>query len=213
MERLPRRFRVSRDVQMEAIASLIQPIPDLKNNAPATVIRIKARPLGCRSFHNQSIVVANAANERTAWPKLPICLLSGLQPVFIGLQVRKRVVDTNHRVKARFRDCAQLHHVRDRERNAKLPVRGFSADSLDRSDAYVTTCDIETFHREPQRLSSYAAGAIQHSNGSPVAALAVENAREHRRLSRNAGFPVLEYLVIVSGKLVVGLGKIGHTAF
>jgi hypothetical protein len=89
MERLPRRFRVSRDVQMEAIASLIQPIPDLKNNAPSTVIRIKARPLGCRSFHNQSIVVANATNERTAWSKLPICLLSGLQQVFIGLQVRK----------------------------------------------------------------------------------------------------------------------------
>jgi len=117
MECLPRRFRVSRDVQVEAIAPLIQPIPDLKNNAPATVIRIEARSMGCRSFYNQSIVVADAANERAPWPKLPICLLSRLQQIFIGLQVRKGVVDTNHRVKARFRDCGQLHHVRDREGN------------------------------------------------------------------------------------------------
>jgi hypothetical protein len=32
-------------------------------------------------------------------------------------------------------------------------------------------------------------------------------------LSRNAGFPVLEDLVIVGGKRVIRLGRIGHTAF
>jgi hypothetical protein len=84
---------------------------------------------------------------------------------------------------------------------------------LDRCDAYVATRDIEPFRRKPQRLSSYAAGAIQHPNGSFGTALAFKNAREHRRLSRNADFPVLEQLVIVSGQVVVGLGKIGHMAF
>jgi hypothetical protein len=63
---------------------------------------------------------------------------------------------------------------------------------LDRCNTYVTTGDIESFHRESQRLSSNPAGAIEHPNGLPAAALAAENAREYRRLSRNAGFPVLE---------------------
>src|SRR5689334_754487 len=81
---------------MEAIASLIQPVPDLENNSPSTAIRIKARALYCRLFHNKSIVVADAADEGATWPKFSKYLLRNLQQLLIGVQVGKRVVHTNH---------------------------------------------------------------------------------------------------------------------
>jgi hypothetical protein len=84
---------------------------------------------------------------------------------------------------------------------------------VDGPRAYVATLDIETVHREAQRLSPYAARTIQHPNGVSVTTLVVENAAKHHCLSHNGCFPVLEYLVIVSSKFVVRLRGIGHDAF
>jgi hypothetical protein len=77
---------------------------------------------------------------------------------------------------------------------------------LDRARAYVASLDLETFHRESQRLSPYATGTIQHPNGSSVATLMPEDLAKHSCLSRDGCFPVFEYLVVVSRKFVIRPG-------
>ena len=78
---------------------------------------------------------------------------------------------------------------------------------------YVASLDVEAFHREPQRLSPYATGTIQHPNRLSVTTFMLEDSAKHRCLSDNACFPAFKYVVVVSSKFVVSLRGIGHDAF
>src|SRR5262249_61135877 len=99
------------DVRMKDVATIIEPIPELKDNPPTSPIGVESGSQDGWPFLDQVIVITNAGHEQTPGTQLRPDLGGCLKQLLGGFQVRQGIIHCDHRVEAGVFKTGQIEHV------------------------------------------------------------------------------------------------------
>jgi excisionase family DNA binding protein len=77
---------------MKDISTIFDPVPNLKNNPPMALVRVKRRSLHRWLVFNQPVVISNAGHQKTARSQFGPNLCDSLNNLFVALQMELRSV-------------------------------------------------------------------------------------------------------------------------
>jgi hypothetical protein len=165
VSRDPAVLALAGDEEMGTVAALVEPFPELVNDPPAIGSVVDARSLEPGSLHQGAVVVADRDQQATTGAQSGRDRTQGGEQVVGGVQVRQRVVDTEHGIEAAAHGPLEVAHVRDHKPDRQAPACRLLTGPADGARTEVARGNAVAERGQAERLGSDAAGAVQDIEG------------------------------------------------
>src|SRR5216684_6689936 len=116
---------------MECVATIIEPVPHLMNDASSSVICVESGALHNWLLANQCIVISDTGHKQPTGSYFSSNLSCRLSNLVLAIQMWKRVVHADDSVKIPLRNEAQIEQVRNESLNIQPALGGFHTHSFD----------------------------------------------------------------------------------
>ncbi len=188
-------------LQVVVLAVLV-PVPELKGDGPPSVVGTISGLVNLRRRRGgpvaQQLVVRSCADQQQPIGTQHTAHLGqGRAHIVLGQQVGKRVVSADRNVESAATK-RKLPHIGGCNPQPEVPALRLPTGASGGAGAEISTGDTVPPHRQPDRLRTDAAGAVEH-----FTAVVADQSVESIPLPTHAGVPVRVDQVVAVGQLVV----------